>query len=177
VEQKVILRKGVIYLDVKISRRVNDIIQKYASGLFKNATLEFYGVKTAKIKELINIELPVVEVSESGADFAFLLEDDTYLHFEFQTAYNKNDLIRFAHYNLRLYERDGRKIQSVIIYSSDVKKMPAGLEIGSLTYNPDKIMMGDYDGDIVYHELKDKGWHRAFRYGHIEPNYAALDEE
>ena len=146
----------MIKLDVKISRRVNDIIQKYASGLFKNTTLEFYGVKTAKIKELINIELPVIEVSESSADFAFLLEDDTYLHFEFQTDYNKNDLIRFAHYNLRLYERDGRKIHSVIIYSADVKKMPAGLEVGSLTYNPDKIMMKDYDGDNVYNELNTK---------------------
>ena len=143
-------------LDVKISKRVNDIIQKYASGLFKNTTLEFYGIKAAKIKELVNIELPVIEVSESSADFAFLLEDDTYLHFEFQTAYNKKDLIRFAHYNLRLYERDGRKIHSVIIYAADVKKAPDDLNIGSLIYTPDKIMMVDYDGDNVYHELNAK---------------------
>ena len=61
-------------LDAKISKRVNDIIQKYASGLFKDATLEFYGIKSAKIKEFINIELPVVAVSESAADFAIHVE-------------------------------------------------------------------------------------------------------
>lgn len=56
-------------------------MQKYASGLFRDATLEFYGIKTARIKELINVDLPAVEISAAAADFVFLLEDDTYLHF------------------------------------------------------------------------------------------------
>ena len=73
-------------LDIKISKHKRDIIQKYTSGLFKDATLEFYGIKTAKIKELVNVELPVVEVSEESTDFIFLLADNTYLHFEFQTG-------------------------------------------------------------------------------------------
>ena len=146
----------MINLDAKISKHTNDIIQKYASGLFKDATLEFYGIKTAKIKELINIEFPIVETSESSADFVFLLEDNSYLHFEFQTGYNKNDLIRFAHYDLRLYERDRRNIKTVIIYTADVKEVPATLKIGSLVYNPDKIMMVEYDGDAIYKELDSK---------------------
>lgn len=146
----------MINLEVKISKHTNDIIQKYASGLFKDATLEFYGIKTAKIKELINIELPVLELGESSADFAFLLEDDSYLHFEFQTGHNKDDLIRFAHYDLRLYERDRRNINTIIIYTADVKEAPAALKIGSLIYSPDKIMMGEYDGDAIYAELDTK---------------------
>ena len=51
-------------IDIQISKHAKDIIQKYTSGLFKNATLEFYGIKTAKIKELINGELPVVEIKQ-----------------------------------------------------------------------------------------------------------------
>lgn len=140
-------------MNTKISKHAKDIIQKYTSSLFKDATLEFYGIKTAKIKELINIELPVVEVSETSADFVFLLEDNNYLHFEFQTTYNKSDLIRFAHYDLRLYKRDGHDINTVIIYSADVKEAPKELKIGSLAYNPDMIMMGEYDGDEIYSEL------------------------
>ena len=54
-------------LETKISKHTNDIIQKYASGLFKNASLEFYGIKTARIKELVNVELPVVEVGGSSS--------------------------------------------------------------------------------------------------------------
>ncbi|MDR1688542.1 MAG: hypothetical protein LBS21_08025 [Clostridiales bacterium] len=143
-------------MDSKISKQAKDLIQKYTSNLFKDATLEFYGIKTAKIKELINVELPEVMVKASGMDIVFLLEDNTYLHFEFQTTYNKKDLTRFAAYDLRLFERDGREIITAVIYTSDVKKADTGLKIGSLTYNPVNVMMIDYDGNAIYEELDRK---------------------
>jgi hypothetical protein len=143
-------------LESKIPRRAKDLIQKYASGLFRDATLEFYGIKTARIKEIINVELPVIEVGGGSADFVFLLEDGTYLHFEFQTTYNKKDLIRFAGYDLRLYERDGRRIVTVIIYAAGVKQAETELNIGSLTYRPEIINMEDYDGDVIFAELAAK---------------------
>lgn len=143
-------------IDTKISKHAKDIIQKYTSGLFRDTTLEFYGVKTAKIKELINVELPVVEVAETRTDFIFLLEDNTYLHIEFQSSYNKSDLIRFAAYDMRLFKRDGRSIRTVVIYTADVKKVPVSLNIGSLVYDPDIIMMGSYDGNQIYNGLEKK---------------------
>jgi len=149
-------QRTVNNIDTKISQHTKDIIQKYTSSLFKNATLEFYGIKTARIKELINVELPVIEVSDSSTDFIFLLEDNSYLHFEFQTTYNKDDIERFAMYDLRLYVRDGRSITTVIIYSADVKKANTNLNIGSLLYSPDKIMMYDYNGNAIFEELENK---------------------
>jgi hypothetical protein len=143
-------------LDAKISKHAKDLIQKYASGLFKSATLEFYGVKTAKIKELISVDLPVIEVGGSAGDDVFLLEDDSYLHYEFETGYNKNDMVRFAGYDLRLFERDGRLVKTVIIYTADVKKAPPALNIGSLVYSPSVILMADYDGNGIYAELDAK---------------------
>jgi hypothetical protein len=143
-------------LETKISIHANDLIQKYASGLFRDATLEFYGIKTAKIKELINVELPIMEVGGSAADYVFLLEDGTYLHFEFQSKYSENDLVRFAGYDVRLYERDGRRITTAIIYTADVKKAEAELNIGSMLYRPEKIMMNEYDGNVIFTELSNK---------------------
>ena len=140
-------------LETKISRNAVDIIQKYTSSLFRDATLEFYGIKTAKIKELINVELPVMEVGGSSADFVFLLEDDSYLHFEFQTTFDKDDLLRFAGYDLRLYARDGRRIVTVVIYTADVTRAETELDLGSMVYRPEKIMMADYDGNAIYERL------------------------
>ncbi len=97
-----------------------------------------------------------MEVAGSAADFVFLLEDDTYLHFEFQSTYNEKDLIRFAGYDLRLYERDGRRVITVIIYTADVEQSADGINIGSLVYSPQRVMMKDYDGDTIYRELVDK---------------------
>ena len=143
-------------IEIKVAKQAKDILQKYASGLFRNATLEFYGVKTARIKELMNVELPVVEVSGSSTDFIFLLEDDSYLHYEFQSAFNADDLIRFSEYDIRLYKRDRRKIQTVVIYSADVKAADESLELGSLTYTPANVMMCSYDGDAIYAGLQAK---------------------
>jgi hypothetical protein len=143
-------------MDVEISKHAKDLIQKYASGLFKDSTLEVYGIKTAKIKEFINVELPVVEVAGSSMDFIFLLEDNSYLHFEFQTSYNKKDLIRFAGYDIRLYERDEREITTVIIYTANVKHAPDSVQIGSMAYTPQKVMMNEYNGDAIYMDLNEK---------------------
>jgi len=124
--------------------------------LFQDETLDFYGIKTAKIKGLINVELPIVEVAESSMDYIFLLEDNTYLHYEFETSYKKDNLIRFAKYDLRVYERDNREINTVVIYSADVKNAATELKIGSLTYTPNVVMMCNYDGNAVYAELEKK---------------------
>jgi len=143
-------------LEVKISRKAKDILQKYASGLFKDATLEFYGVKTAKIKEIINVELPVIEVGDSMSDNAFLLEDDSILHYEFSSEYKKEEMIRYSEYDLRLYRREGRKINTVIIYTSDVKEKPESLDIGTLIFNPYIVLMYNYDGNAIYEDLDKK---------------------
>ena len=143
-------------LTTQISKHVNDIIQKYASGLFRNATLEFYGIKTAPIKELINPELPIVTVGGSSADVVFLLMDNDYLHFAFETGYSRAGLFKNAGYDLRLSERDGRQVHTVIIYTADVRQRPAGLSIGSLVYTPDIILMGNYDGNTIFAGLEAK---------------------
>ena len=143
-------------MDNKISVRARDVIQKHVSGLFQDSALDFYGIKSARIKELINVELPVVEVTDSSTDYIFLLEDNSYLHLEFQTGYDEKDIVRFMAYDVRLYERDKREITTVIIYSSDVKKADTYLKVGSAIYDPQKVMMSDYDGNDIYVKLETK---------------------
>lgn len=142
-------------MDYKVSKKAKDIIQKYIAGAFKDVSLDFYGINTPKIKELINVELPIIDINDNSTDFIFLLEDNTYLHLEFQTVYNKDDLIRFWSYDLRLYLRDKRKIHTVIVYASSVKDIEA-LNIGTSTFNPDIIMLKDYNGDSIYKDIENK---------------------
>ena len=144
-------------MNIRITKHANDVIQKYANSLFRNASLDFYGIKTAPIKELINPELPTLEVSGGAADIVFLLTDDSYLHFAFETGHNSTGaMIKSAGYDLRLYERDRRLIHSVIIYTADVKIKPNGLHIGKLAYTPDIILMGAYDGNSIFSDLESK---------------------
>ncbi|GHU58330.1 hypothetical protein AGMMS49975_24840 [Clostridia bacterium] len=143
-------------MEANIAHNDKDILQKYASALFRNKTLEFYGIKSAKIVELINVELPNVEVSEQATDTVFLLEDGTYLHLEFQTTHSRKDLLRFMVYDARLYGRDERIINTVVVYSSDVKTASKSINIGSAVYSVDTVMMGERDGNAVYADLEKK---------------------
>ena len=43
--------------------------------------------------KLIPTDLPVLEVSEETMDFVFLLEDNSFLHLEFQTTTKNENLI------------------------------------------------------------------------------------
>jgi hypothetical protein len=63
------------------------------------------------------------------------------------------DLLRFAKYDIRLYERDGRQVVTVIIYTAGVKHIDDSINIGSLVYQPQRVMMEDYDGNAIYTEL------------------------
>ena len=144
-------------LQSKVSKHTNDIIQKYVNALFRNATLDFYGIKTAPIKELANPELPVISVESGSTDAVFLLMDDSYLHFAFETGHtSKRAMIKSASYDIRLFERDGRTVHTVIIYTYEVKNRPPSLKIGSLEYAPDIILMNDYDGDTIFAEIETK---------------------
>ena len=148
--------KELSKLETEITKHVNDTLQKYTCALLRDVMPEFYGIKTGRVKELINPELPEVNVSGGGTDMIFLIEDDSYLHFGFETGKDKDDVVRHLNYDARLIQRDGRMVNTIIVYTADVKTAPPGIKSGTLVYNPHIILMGDYDGNTIYAELNTK---------------------
>jgi predicted transposase/invertase (TIGR01784 family) len=101
-------------------------------------------------------ELPVIDVSEEFMDFVFLLEDDSYLHLEFQTTSKLDDLARFLLYDARLFKKDKRNISTAVIYSGDFTDVENTLEVGSISYTVQNVYMKSFDGNEVYNSLKTK---------------------
>lgn len=141
---------------MEVAYHNNDIILKYMSEAFKDTALTFYGLDTPKIKAVIPTELPVLEVSEEAMDFVFLLEDDTYLHLEFQTTKAYENLKRFLLYDARLHKKSNKKIRTAVIYSADINNAENRLDAGSIKYNIENIFMKKYNGDKIYLEIKRK---------------------
>jgi hypothetical protein len=50
----------------------------------KDKMLDFLGLKTAPVSEVIPTELPYIEARRQNEDYIFKLKDGTYLHLEFQ---------------------------------------------------------------------------------------------
>jgi hypothetical protein len=74
----------------------------------------------------------------------------------FETGIDKDDIIKHLNYDVRLMQRDGREVITVIIYTAEVTEAPPRINGETLVYNPHIILMRDYDGDAIYTDLKAK---------------------
>ena len=118
------------FLETEISGHNNDIIMKATAEMFKDKTLEVFGLKTAKIIDIMPTVLPIVEAREKRVDFVFLLEDETLLHLEFQTTISDDLLRRIAFYGARIFDRHNRVVNTAIIYSGRIESAPDLLQKG-----------------------------------------------
>ena len=144
------------FLETEISGHNNDIIMKATAEMFKDKTLEVFGLKTAKIIDIMPTVLPIVEAREKRVDFVFLLEDETLLHLEFQTTISDDLLRRIAFYGARIVDRHNRVVNTAIIYSGRIESAPDLLQKGSLTYQVTNIYLKGMDGDEEYRRIKAK---------------------
>ena len=82
------------YSDIKHE----DLIIKKAMDVFAEEGLKFFGIDK-KVKDSSSTEIVVLEAKNLHMDYTFLMEDDTYIHVEFQTTdKGKDDLRRFRAY-------------------------------------------------------------------------------
>lgn len=133
-----------------------DLIMKRAMDIFADEGLKFFGINK-KVKEFGPTELVVLETKNMFMDYTFLMEDDTYIHFEFQTT-NKGtiDLRRFRAYESLLSHQTGKDVVTYVVYSGNIKNPINVLETGINKYNVNCISMADKDGDKIYSNIVEK---------------------
>ena len=130
-----------------------DIIFKSLTNMFQNKALTFFGLDTARIVRAEPTELPQIKVEDRRMDFVFYLEDDTYLHMEFQTTASKENLERFKVYDVAFYDQKKKDINTVVIYGAGITSTLEKLDHGSVKYETKAVYMNDYDGDQIYNKL------------------------
>lgn len=133
-----------------------DLIMKRAMDLFAEEGLKFFGIDK-KVKELGPTELVVLETKNMFMDYTFLMEDDAFIHFEFQTT-NKgsNDLRRFRAYEALLSHQTGKDVITYVVYSGDIRNLSSSLKTGINEFRVNVISMGDKDGDKIYNSIVEK---------------------
>lgn len=107
-----------------------DMIMKRAMDIFVEEGLKFFGIDK-KVKESESTEIVVLKAKNMFMDYTFLMEDDTYVHFEFQTT-NKgiSDLRRFRAYEALLSLQTGKDVTTYVVYFGDIKNPLSGYECG-----------------------------------------------
>lgn len=133
-----------------------DMIMKRAMDIFAEDGLKFFGIHK-KVKDTGSTEIVVLEMKNMLMDYTFLMEDDTYIHFEFQTT-DKGilDLRRFRTYESLLNLQTGKDVVTYVVYSGDIKNPLSGYESGINTYRVNSISMANKDGDKIFNDIIEK---------------------
>jgi len=128
------------------------------SVTFKDEVLEFYDLKLARVVDVVQTKVPIIEVKDRDMDINFILADNTIAHLEFESSEpTLEDQIRYGHYDLELYKQRRQKIHRIVIYSAGIKQVPKLLDIGSIRQSQIVIYLEkDFDGDQVFLEIKDR---------------------
>ncbi|BDR65740.1 RpnC/YadD family protein [Clostridium tetani] len=133
-----------------------DLIMKRAMDLFAEEGLKFFGINK-KVKELGPTELVVLETKNMFMDYTFLMEDDTFIHFEFQTTNKgKTDLRRFRAYEALLSHQTGKDAVTYVVYSGNIKNPGNTLQTGISEFKVNTISMASKDGDKIYNDIVEK---------------------
>lgn len=133
-----------------------DLIMKRAMDIFAEEGLKFFGINK-KVKEIGPTELVVLETKNMFMDYTFLMEDDTFIHFEFQTTNKgKADLRRFRAYEALLSHQTGKDAVTYVVYSGSIKNPVNTLKTGINEYKVNSISMADKDGDKIYNDIVEK---------------------
>ena len=146
----------------EISYQHKDILFKSLTEVFANRALNFYDIHTAPIVRAEPAHLPTITVREKTMDFVFFLADDSYLHLEFQSSQGSKELERFLEYDVALYRKHRKQIQTYVIYAAGVSNAIEILNCGSIEYRAKAIYMNGYDGDSIFQDLKEKIFRGAF---------------
>jgi uncharacterized ferredoxin-like protein len=133
-----------------------DFVFKDSFNLFKNDIVDFLEVELPGIASYLETEFAEIETNLELLDLNFMLEDGSILHLEEEAEISVSDLIRFARYDLKLYNRYRDRVRTIILCIKGYTDSTAGFNCGSLGYNSTVVDMSKKDGKKKLEELKEK---------------------
>jgi len=139
----------------KINPQNYDLALKESFSIFENKTLDFLGLDLPKITGFLETEFAELETHDSFLDMNFRLEDGSILHIEEETDLSEEDLVRFAHYDLRLYGRYKSKIHTVVLTPSSGYPGTKSLDTGTNQYTIQQIILKGRNADELLEKIQD----------------------
>ncbi|WCK57437.1 hypothetical protein PP175_25560 (plasmid) [Aneurinibacillus sp. Ricciae_BoGa-3] len=164
---------------MEIHRNGMDIVQRLmAQKMVGQVPLKALSYESSKVKEVLPTEILNVSTKDDQADTLYLLEDDTFLHVEYQTTVKKHDSFRFAGYVMGLYNKykDDKRISkftfnTVVIYAPHIRRGTVNslFDIGAIQYRFTPIFLNEVHQQKSYIEIIDKI--------RLNPNVELTEEE
>ena len=130
-----------------------DFVLKDALTLFKNKTLEFFGLDgISPIGDSLRTETVEIEITWEFQDLAFATLDGGGIHFEMEADLSHDDMLRFGGYNISLSRTHKREFVTVVFVKNPTEI--AELKTKQMQFSPIIIQCSKIDGDKVLDKLR-----------------------
>ncbi len=140
--------------DAYVTQHALDVIFKLEAESLSAALSGYLGLTLPPIVRHYSGELLRLDVRMERLDTVFELADSRLLHLEYQSTYDREDLLRFLRYDVGLYQKERRQIETVVIYGPNVTAAPSELSLGSVHYRVTNVHLGTRDGEETYRRLQ-----------------------
>ncbi len=146
----------------EIAYQNKDITSKlFAEGLLERS-FSVYGLNLPKVVQILPTNLPVIKANENRMDNAFLLEDNTILIVDYESAYKDVNKLKYADYIIRVLSRKpidlSKKVRMVVIYTADVTRDQTSdiLDVGAMTVKVEEAFLSEIDSNNIRIKLENR---------------------
>lgn len=141
---------------VSIAAQHEDAAMKLMAQFFADELIPYFGI-SGKVRSLAPTELVKLEIKKLFQDFNFIMEDGSWIHFEFQsTNEGTAGLRRFRNYEATTSYYHKVPVTTYVLYSGNIKNPVTELHEGVNTYRVIPIIMKDRNADELFRELAKK---------------------
>ena len=144
-----------------MSQPIEDIIMKGVLELFKGDAVKFFGIDKrivagTTISAATRTELSHIHIQKNIDDWVLEADDNSFIHFEFQSTYAPEDLARFMVADAMLFFKERKRIRTIVVYTADIEDTITTMDAGSIQYSVDTFYMSSMDGDRIYEDIQAK---------------------
>ncbi len=133
-----------------------DVAMKLMAQFFTDELIPYFGI-SGKVRSIAPTELVKLEIKKLYQDFNFVMEDGTWIHFEFQSTNEGIAGLRcFRNYEATASYYHKVPVTTYVLYSGNIKNPVTELHEGVNSYRIVPIIMRDKDADKLFRELSEK---------------------
>lgn len=148
----------------EVAYQNKDICSKIFAEKLAGKSFQVYGVDLPKIKQVLPTNLPAIQANELRMDNLFLLEDDTFLLVDYESAYKDENKLKYLEYILRvlkIYQTKyglNMKIRLLIIYTTDVARenVSSILDVYSLKMELSQAFLSELNSETIKETITEK---------------------
>lgn len=133
-----------------------DAAMKMMTQFFAEELIPYFGI-AGKVRSAAPTELVKIEIKKMFQDFNFIMEDGSWIHFEFQST-NEGiaGLRRFRDYEATTSHYYKVPVTTYVLFSGNIRNPVTELHEGVNTYRIVPIIMRDKNADQLLKELEHK---------------------